>query len=55
MKNASQSMTPNEAAHAFFGQDDASFAEIVAKLTKNDPRLARVFNSTRERFLKNDS
>jgi hypothetical protein len=55
MKNASQSMTPDEAACAFFGQDDASFAKRIAELTKNDPRLERVFKSTRNRLLDKDS
>ncbi|SFR96988.1 hypothetical protein [Yoonia litorea] len=51
MKEAAQSMTPQEAAQAFFGQDDTAFAETVALLTKSDPRLAKVFQSTRKRFL----
>jgi len=51
MKNASQSMKPNEAALAFFGQDDASFGEMLLDLTANDPRLAAVFQRTRQRFL----
>lgn len=54
MKSVAQSMTPHEAAQAFFGQDDASFAETIAMLTKNDPRLAQVFQNTRRRFLKDD-
>jgi len=54
MKNMAQSMTPREAAQAFFGQDDAAFAETVAVLAKDDPRLARVFQNTRRRFLQED-
>jgi hypothetical protein len=55
MKHIAQSMTPQQAAKAFFGQDDASFAETVAMLTKNDPRLAKVFLKTRERFLDSEN
>lgn len=54
MKNIAQSMNPKEAAQAFFGQDDAAFAETVAMLAKNDPRLAKVFQNTRRRFLQAD-
>lgn len=55
MKNIAQSMSPREAAQAFFGQDDASFAETIAMLTKSDPRLAKVFQNTRKRFLADES
>lgn len=51
MKDISQSMTQREAAQAFYGQDEASFQDMVAKLTANDPRLSGVFKSTRRRFL----
>lgn len=51
MKNVSQAMSPREAAQAFYGQDEASFAEMVAKLSINDPRLSDVFKNTRRRFL----
>ncbi|EBA11952.1 hypothetical protein [Roseobacter sp. CCS2] len=51
MKTATQSMDPHEAAQAFFGQDDASFAEMLTQLTANDPRLTAVFQRTRQRFL----
>jgi hypothetical protein len=51
MKNIAQSMTPKEAANAFYGQDEVAFAQMIEKLGKNDPRLARVFNNTRKRFL----
>lgn len=51
MKDVSQSMKPHEAAQAFFGQDDASFSEMLADLTANDPRLVAVFQRTRKRFL----
>jgi hypothetical protein len=51
MKNVSQSMNPQEAAQAFFGQDDDAFSEMLATLTANDPRLADVFQRTRKRFL----
>lgn len=55
MKDATRSMSPKEAAQAFFGQDDASFAETVAMLAQNDPRLAQVFQNTRRRFLQDES
>ena len=51
MKNTSQSMSPREAAQAFYGQDEALFSEMIAKLAVNDPRLSDVFKSTRKRFL----
>ncbi len=51
MKNINESMSPSDAAQAFFGQDDATFSEMIAKLTANDPRLAAVFQGTRKRFL----
>ena len=51
MKEIAQSMTPKQAAQAFFGQDDAAFAKTIEMLTRNDPRLAKVFHSTRQRFL----
>ena len=55
MKSISESMTPHEAAQAFFGQDDASFAETVAMLAQNDPRLAKVLQHTRRPFLEGES
>lgn len=50
MKNISQSMDPRDAAQAFYGQNDAAFAEMVAKLAASDPRLVAVFENTRRRF-----
>ncbi|HEV8035497.1 hypothetical protein [Yoonia sp.] len=44
-------MDPDEAAQAFFGQDDKTFSEMLKKLTANDPRLTAIFQQTRERFL----
>jgi hypothetical protein len=44
-------MDPDEAAQAFFGQDDEAFSEMLKKLTANDPRLTDVFYRTRKRFL----
>ncbi len=54
MKSVSQSMTPLEAAKAFYGQDEAAFSSMLEKLTASDPRLARVFNRTRKNFLEGD-
>lgn len=54
MKNTSRSMDPDEAAQAFFGQDESSFTEMLTELTANDPRLAEVFQRTRKRFLETE-
>ncbi|MGJ8623838.1 MAG: hypothetical protein ACSHW1_13840 [Yoonia sp.] len=51
MKEISQSMTPHEAAHAFYGLDEASFSDMIEKLSKSDPRLKDVFMRTRKRYL----
>lgn len=51
MKNVSQAMSPSEAANSFYGQDDKAFAEMIAKLAVNDPRLVAAFKNTRARFL----
>lgn len=52
MKNVTDAMTPEEAAAAFYGQDDATFAEAVKKIARNDPRLKAAFEKTRERYQK---
>lgn len=44
-------MTPREAAKSFYGQDDASFAEAIEKMTAADPRLMKAFQSVRQRYL----
>lgn len=44
-------MTPREAAQSFYGQDDAAFSEMIAKLSASDPRLLDVFKNVRARFL----
>lgn len=51
MKAAARSMTPKEAATAFYGQDQAAFDKMVEALSSSDPRLAKVFQDVRERFL----
>jgi hypothetical protein len=48
-------MSPREAAQAFYGQDDAAFAEMISKLAVNDPRLLDAFKGTRSRFLASKS
>lgn len=53
MKNVSRALSPHEAAQAFYGQDEASFTEMVAKLAQSDPRLIGVFKNTRQRYLNN--
>jgi len=42
-------MTPSEAAKAFYGQDAKTFAEMIERLTINDPRLEKIFHNTRAR------
>jgi len=49
MKSIYQSMTPLEAAQAFYGKDDHAFSDMIEKLTANDPRLATVFKNVRKR------
>lgn len=51
MKNATQSMSPREAAQAFYGQDNTGFADMIAMLTQSDPRLTQAFYNTRDRFV----
>lgn len=51
MKNIAQSMSPKDAAEAFFGQEDAAFSEMIERLAINDKRLVEVFKKTRDRFL----
>jgi len=51
MKIVSQSMSPLEAAQAFYGQDDTSFVLMISKLTESDPRLVKVFQQTRKTYL----
>jgi hypothetical protein len=51
MKEPAQSMTPAQAAAAFFGQSDSDFSQIVDKLTQHDARLRRAFENTRTRYL----
>lgn len=51
MKSVCESMSPDDAARAFFGQNDENFAKMIEKLTANDPRLAKAFERTRERYL----
>ncbi len=50
MKSVSQSMSPQEAAQAFYGQDEAAFSEMVSKLSSQDPRLLKVFQNVKRRF-----
>jgi hypothetical protein len=51
MKTVSQSMSPREAAQAFYGQDEAAFELMIGKLAENDPRLVKVFQQTRKTYL----
>ena len=44
----------DEAAHKFYGQNDAEFALHIKQLTAADPRLAKIFEKTRERYLNGD-
>ncbi len=40
----------DDAAEAFYGQSDHSFANQVADICRSDERLIAVFNRTRERY-----
>ena len=52
MKQANKLTAPHDAAAAaFYGLSDAEFAEQIAKLSANDPRLIAVFKMTRANFL----
>jgi hypothetical protein len=51
MKNTSQSMSPRDAAEAFYGQDEVAFAEMVERIAINDQRLVELFKNTRNRFI----
>ena len=51
MKTVSQSMSPREAAQAFYGQDEAAFELVIGKLSESDPRLVKVFQQTRKTYL----
>lgn len=55
MKSILKSMDPDEAAQAFFGQNDKAFSEMLEKLTANDPRLTEVFQRTRKRYLESQN
>ena len=41
----------DEAAKAFYGQSDADFAEQISRMAVSDPRLVKIFERTRERYL----
>jgi len=51
MTDPSHSMTPEQAAKDFFGQDEEVFKQEIAALTRNDPRLRAAFENTRLRHL----
>jgi hypothetical protein len=55
MKAITQSMDPRDAAKAFYGQNEDSFTEMVARLTASDPRLQAAFENTRRRFHENSA
>ena len=40
-----------DAAREFYGQSDSDFAEHLTRLGATDPKLRRVFERTRERYL----
>lgn len=52
MKTVYQSMTPDDAAMAFFGQSEDNFEKMIDELTASDPRLTKAFQNMRERYLK---
>lgn len=41
----------DEAAKAFYGQNDADFADQITKIASADPRLIKIFENTRKRYL----
>jgi len=51
MKTICESMTPDDAAQAFFGQNEEAFLKMIDKLTANDPRLTKAFENMRVRYL----
>ena len=51
MKTVCKSMTPDDAARAFFGQNEDAFEKMIDKLTASDPRLTKAFHNMRERYL----
>lgn len=44
----------DEAAQAFYGQSESDFAFQIKQLTAGDPRLAKIFENTRKRYLKGE-
>lgn len=44
----------DEAAKAFYGQSEADFSEQISRLAAADPRLVKIFQSTRERYLRGE-
>ena len=44
----------DEAAQAFYGQSESDFALQIKQLTAGDPRLAKIFENTRKRYLKGE-
>ena len=51
MSEGSMPRASDEAAKAFYGQSDADFAEQISRMAVSDPRLVKIFERTRERYL----
>ncbi|MBQ2261459.1 MAG: hypothetical protein II336_08835 [Loktanella sp.] len=45
----------DRAARAFYGQQDRDFADQIAQICGDDPRLIQAFQQTRDRFLETES
>lgn len=41
----------DEAAKSFYGQSEKEFAEQINRIASADPRLIKIFENTRKRYL----
>lgn len=54
MSEGNMPRVSDEAAKAFYGLSDADFAEQINRMAVSDPRLVKIFERTRERYLKGE-
>jgi hypothetical protein len=52
MPNLQTTNESDRAAEAFYGQSESAFAQQIAEICGNDPRLITAFERTRDRYLK---
>ena len=52
MSTETLSLSPQQAAEAFYGQSDQSFAAQLKQMGAVDPKLVKAFQRTREHYLK---